>query len=159
MVAVPPRGALGVVMIVIRLATAADQQTITAIIRAVQINRMDLKWQHFVLAVDDNSHTIVGTAQIKQHGDGSRELASIATLPNYRGGGIASQLINHLLAENTGTLYLTCLDKMGAFYERFGFRTTTGPDLPPYFRRLSRVAAAFRFLSNDGHRLLVMRRG
>ena len=146
-------------MISIRPATAADQPTIAAIIRAVQINRMDLKWQHFVLAVDDTRNTVVGTAQIKQHGDGSHELASIATLPDYRGRGIASQLINQLLAQSTGTLFLTCLDKMGPFYERFGFQTITGPDLPPYFRRLTRMAATFLFFSKGGQRLRVMRRG
>jgi N-acetylglutamate synthase-like GNAT family acetyltransferase len=146
-------------MIAIRPATAADQKTITAIIRAVQINPMDLKWPNFVLAVDEDNGTIVGTAQIKQHGDGSHELASIATLPSYRGRGIASQLIHHLLAENSGTLYLTCIDTMGTFYEPFGFRTITEKEMTPYFRRLLRVAATFRFLSDDGHHLLVMQRG
>ena len=147
-----------VAIMIIRPATAADQKTITAIIRAVQINPMDLKWQNFVLAVDGADGAIVGTAQIKQHGDGSHELASIATLPSYRGRGIASQLIHHLLAQHPDTLYLTCIDTMGRFYKPFGFRTITAKELPPYFRRLLRVAATFRFLSDDGHRLLVMRR-
>ena len=49
--------------------------------RAARINPMDLKWANFVVAVDDESGAIVGTGQIKQHGDGSYELASIATVP------------------------------------------------------------------------------
>src|SRR5438552_691984 len=143
-------------MITVRPATAADQKTIKAIIRAVEINPMDLKWQNFVLAVDEDSGGVVGTAQIKRHGDGSHELASIATIPSYRRRGIAHQLINHLLAQRQGVLYLTCLDTMGSFYEQFGFRQITAAEMTPYFRRLMRVAATFRFLSDEGRRLLVM---
>ncbi len=146
-------------MITVRPATAADQKTIKAIIRAVQINPIDLKWQNFVLAVDEDGGAIVGTAQIKRHGDGSHELASIATIPDYRRRGIAHQLINHLIAQHQDVLYLTCLDTMGSFYEQFGFRQITLAEMTPYFRRLLRVAAMFRFLSDDGRRLLVMQRG
>ena len=146
-------------MIVVRPATVADQKTIKAIIRAVQINPTDLKWQNFVLAVDQDSGAIVGTAQVKQHGDGSRELASIATVPSHRQRGIARQLISHLLAEHEGTLYLTCLDTMESFYEKFGFRSITTTEMTPYFRRLMRIAGALNFVSDEGRRLLVMQRG
>jgi amino-acid N-acetyltransferase len=146
-------------MIVVRPATAADQKTIKAVIRAVQINPMDLKWPNFVLAVDQDSGTIVGTAQVKRHGDGSRELASIATVPSHRRRGIAHQLINHLLAEHEGTLYLTCLDTMESFYQQFGFRRIGTHEMTPYFRRLMRIAGALNFVSDEGRRLLVMQRG
>ncbi len=146
-------------MIAVRPATAADQKSIKAIIRAVQINPMGLHWPNFVLAVDQDSRTVVATAQIKRHNDGSRELASIATLPGYRKRGIAHQLINHLLATHEGALYLTCLDTMESFYQQFGFRSITETEMTPYFRRLARIAATFRFLRDDGRRLLVMQRG
>jgi len=146
-------------MIVVRPATAADQKTIKAIIRAVQINPMDLNWPNFVLAVDQDSGAIVGTAQIKQHRDGSQELASIGTLATHRRQGIAHMLINHLLAEHQGTLYLTCLDTMESFYTQFGFRTITLAEMTPYFRRMMRLAETFRFVSDEGRRLRVMQRG
>jgi len=146
-------------MIVVRPATAADQKTIKAIIRAVQINPMGLKWPNFVLAVDQDSGAVVGTAQVKPHGDGSRELASIATVPSHRRRGIAHTLINHLLAEHPGRLYLTCLDTMVTFYEQFGFRTITTTEMTPYFRRLMHVAETFRLVSHEGSRLRVMQRG
>ena len=146
-------------MIVVRPATAADQKTIKTIIRAVQINPMDLNWRNFVLAVDQDSGAVVGTAQIKQHGDGSHELASIATVPTYRQRGIAHQLIYHLLAEHQGTLYLTCLETMESFYEQFGFRSITPTEMTPYFRRLMRIAGTFGFVSDEGRRLRVMQRG
>ena len=146
-------------MISVRLATAADQKTITAIIRAADINPMDLKWPHFALAVDDENGTIVGTGQIKRHGDGSEELASIATIPSHQHRGVAHQIINYLLAQHPEVLYLTCLDTMGPFYEQFGFRTLTRPDMTPYFRRLARLAETFEWLNKSGRRLLVMKRG
>src|SRR4026207_2117218 len=123
-------------MIVIRPAVAADQKRIGAIIREAQINPMDLKWQHFIVAVNDDTQKIVGTAQIKTHGDGSRELASIATVPNYQHQGIATRPIQHWLANSTGPLYLGCRSQLEPFYERFGFRRLMDKEMPPYFRRL-----------------------
>ena len=145
-------------MITIRPATAADQNNIKAIIKEVQINPMDLKWPNFVLAIDPSSGAIVGTAQIKRHGDGSPELASIATIPSHRQQGVAHQLINHLLAQHSGRLYLTCLEMMGPFYEQFGFRKISVDEMTPYFRRLSRIAGALNFAGKEGRRLLVMQR-
>ena len=143
-------------MIVIRPATEADQKRIVAIIREAHINPMDLKWQNFVLAVEAATNEIVGTAQIKQHRDGSRELASIATLPAYQRQGIASRLIQHWLAQTTGPLYLTCVREMGTFYERFGFRSLTDPEMTPYFRRLKKLVKVFEVLSGEAQ-LLVMK--
>jgi N-acetylglutamate synthase-like GNAT family acetyltransferase len=145
-------------MVTIRPATDADQKTIKVIIRAAQINPMDLKWPNFALAVDEASGTVVGTGQIKRHGDGSFELASIATIPSHQRQGVAHQIIHYLITRHVGPLYLTCIDSMGPFYEQFGFRALTEAELPSYFRRLTRIAAAMRFMSNDGRRLLVMKR-
>ena len=145
-------------MVSMRPAAEADQQTIVQIIRAADINPMDLKWQHFVLAIDDETGSIVGTGQIKQHGDGSRELASIATMPSHQHRGIAHQVIEHLLAGSQGRLYLTCLDSLGPFYEQFGFRVVERAEMTPYFRRLTRLAATMMFLTRQSHKLLVMKR-
>ena len=145
-------------MITIRPAAASDQKTITAIIRAADINPMDLKWPNFALAVDEDSGAVVGTGQIKRHGDGSDELASIATIPSYQRRGIAHQVIQYLIERHEGVLYLTCLDTMGSFYEQFGFRQLSPAEFTPYFRRLTRIAGAVRFLSSAQRRLLVMKR-
>jgi N-acetylglutamate synthase-like GNAT family acetyltransferase len=143
-------------MMIVRPATSADQKTITSIIRDAEINPMDLKWPNFALAVDEDSGAVVGTGQIKRHGDGSYELASIATVPSYQRRGVAHQIIQRLLAQHPGVLYLTCLDTMGTFYEQFGFRTVAKDEMTPYFRRLTRIATTFRFLTDQGRQLLVM---
>lgn len=144
--------------ITLRAATAADQPAITALIKTVQINPMDLKWPHFVVAVDDATQAIVATGQIKEHGDGSHELASIGTLPEYRGRGLAHQIIERLMAQHPDTLYLTCLSKMGPLYEQFGFRGLALKEMTPYFRRLTRLANVMQFRAAHEDRLLVMKR-
>src|ERR1700730_18130879 len=57
---------------------------------------MNLKWPNFVVAEDDGA--IVGVGQIKSHGDGSRELASIAVVPARQGQGIARAGLEALLS-------------------------------------------------------------
>ena len=142
----------------LRPATADDQARIIEIVRAAQINPIDLKWPHFLVAVDEATREIVGTGQVKPHRDGSRELASIATLPAYQGQGIASRIIEHLLRQHPGTLHLTCMAHMGPFYERFGFREVPPGEMTPYFRRLSKLASLFMFVGRPGERMLVMKR-
>ena len=143
--------------ITLRPAAAEDQPAINALIKTVDINPMDLKWPHFLLAVDDDTQQVVATGQIKQHGDGSYELASIGTLPEYRGRGLAHQIIARLITQHTGELYLTCLSTMGPLYEQFGFRALTFDEMPTYFRRLTRVAKMAMWLDRRGLKLLVMK--
>jgi ribosomal protein S18 acetylase RimI-like enzyme len=95
---------------------------------------------------------------VKPHRDGTWELASIATLPAYQKQGIASRLIEQLLAQHPGTLQLTCMEHMGAFYEQFGFREVPRAEMTPYFKRLSKLASVFLFVGRPGERLLVMKR-
>jgi len=145
-------------MIALRPAVAGDQERIVQIIRAAHINPMDLKWQNFVVAEDAAAREIVATGQIKTHGDKSRELASIAVIPDHQGQGLARRMIEYLLAENSGVLHLTCRSALGPLYEKFGFRAIGQSEMTPYFRRLSKVAATFMFLARAGETLLVMKR-
>jgi GNAT superfamily N-acetyltransferase len=93
---------------------------------------------------------------VKPHGDGTRELASLAVQPAYRGQGVARQLIEHLLAHHPPPLYLTCRSRLQPLYEKFGFRAVPPADLPLYFRRIARLAALFGrgFASPDGLRVM-----
>lgn len=116
---------------------------------------MNLRWPNFVVAEEGGA--IVGIGQVKAHGDGSRELASIAVVPGRQGQGIGSEIINTLVArEETGVVYLTCRRQLQRYYERFGFRRLGRAQYPTYFRRLipiiNLVAWAF------GTQILVMRR-
>jgi N-acetylglutamate synthase-like GNAT family acetyltransferase len=143
----------------IRTATAEDQTTIRRFIKDARLNPMSLNWPNFVVAQEDGKFDgeVVGVGQVKAHGDGSRELASIVVVRAHQGQGIGSAVIRTLLASNPGAvLHLTCRRELQGYYERFGFRRLNGADYPPYFgRMIPLVNLIGRFA---GMRILVMRR-
>ena len=114
----------------IRPATQADQPAITAMVRAAGINPLSLHWPRFRVAED--AGRVVGVAQIKVHGDGSRELASLAAAPDRQGEGIGGALVQHLLAQPEGQppLYLMCAQPLESYYIRFGFRRVERAEMP-----------------------------
>ncbi len=116
---------------------------------------MALDWHRFVIAEDGDE--IVGMGQIKPHGDGSRELASIAVIPERRGQGIARKIIEHLLAQESDAVYLTCRSQLQSFYTRFGFRRIQVDEMPPYFRRMIRLTNLFSPLM-CGVQIIVMKK-
>ncbi len=140
----------------LRPATQADAATIRQLITQVNINPLGLDWRRFILAVDSNGN-IIGCGQVKPHADSSSELASIAVLPEWRGMGVARAIIQYLLEQHPGRLYLTCRAELGPMYQKFGFRTIQKGEMPPYFRRVSRMVNLFSRLFRRAERLLVMR--
>jgi N-acetylglutamate synthase-like GNAT family acetyltransferase len=139
----------------IRPATESDQATIRRLIREANLNRMSLHWPNFVVAEEEGA--VVGIGQVKAHGDGSRELASIAVVPGRQGEGIGSAIITALLAgEGDRVLYLTCASRLRGYYDRFGFRLIESREYPAYFRRLVPVVNLVAGLF--GIQILVMRR-
>ncbi len=141
----------------LRRASAVDATMIRQIIARVGNNPMALDWQRFTLAIDQEGK-VIGCGQVKPHQDGTCELASIAVLPEWRGRGVARRIIEHLLSENPARLYLTCRDELGPMYAKFGFEVVEYAQMPPYFKRISRLVRLFNRLSHRSHRLLVMRR-
>jgi N-acetylglutamate synthase-like GNAT family acetyltransferase len=116
---------------------------------------MNVHWPNFLVA--DEGGVTIGLGQVKTHRDGSRELASIAVVPERRHEGIASAIIKTLLARETeDVLYLTCQPRLEGYYQRFGFRRIQRADYPPYFRRFMPI---FNFVANwFGAQILVMRK-
>jgi N-acetylglutamate synthase-like GNAT family acetyltransferase len=127
---------------ILRPAVREDARTIRQMIFAERLNPFSLNWRHFTLAEDPNGN-VAGCIQVKTHGDGTRELASLVVRAEFRRQGLARQMIEAILAREEGPIYLTCRASLAPFYNRFGFNTLADPDLSPYFRRLRR---AFRFL-------------
>jgi len=142
--------------IIFRPATANDADEIKALIRLVRINPMNLDWKRFLIA----SHTnrgLVACAQIKPHTDGTREFASLAVHPDFRGQGLVRGIMERLLPTAPRPLYLTCLSSLEPLYKKFGFRSVGKEELTPYFRRLQTLAGTMLNLFRDGESLLVMR--
>ena len=145
----------------LRRATAADQPQITALIRTARLNRLSLDWRRFVVA--DAGGRIVGTGQVKPHGDGARELASIAVAADRQGAGIGGALVATLIALEPPPLYLYCAEYNERYYLRFGFRTLTPAEMPRSLRRIHLFAntllGALNFVTGQQRRLVVMGRG
>lgn len=138
----------------LRPATQSDQKIIEQIVRNAGINPMSLDWHRFLIS-EENGQPI-GIGQIKQHGDGSRELASIAVIPEKRGQGVASEIIRALLARENGDVYLTCRAPLESFYNQFGFRSVGRAEMTPYFKRLHRIGNFFARLAKT--KMLVMKK-
>ncbi len=142
-----------------RRARQEDAPAIRALIHEVGINPTALDWRRFLLAVTPVSQGVtpvsqgisadrmIGCGQVKPHGDGTRELASIAVVADYRGQGVARALIERLMAENPPPLYLTCRSTLGPFYAKFGFRRVAEEEAPPYFQRILRLVKVMRVFS------------
>lgn len=149
-------------MFSLRAATRDDRNAIRELVLTGRINPSGLDWQRFVVAVYESGE-IIGCGQIKPHSDGCRELASIAVAPTWRGKGVARAIIEHLLAQSDeqmphSHLYLMCRSGLRPFYEKFGFRVIQEAEMPPYFKRVSRLASLIDIVRKEGEKLLVMKR-
>ncbi|HUG34972.1 MAG TPA: GNAT family N-acetyltransferase [Anaerolineales bacterium] len=142
--------------IVLRPARESEARQIKDLIRLVGINPMGLDSRRFIVAVDVQDQ-VIGTGQLKPHGQDILELASIAVSPDRRGEGIARAIIENLLKDSPRPLYLTCLSTMGPLYEKFGFVSLPYAEMPKYFQRLSRMANIVMTFAREGEHLLVMK--
>ena len=146
--------------ITIRPAVGTDQSTIESFIQQARLNPRNLHWEHFLIAEENGN--IVGIRQVKIHKQGTREVASGFVLPEYRRQGISAQLLNTILAQETGPLYLMCRDKRTYDYESFGFRQVAVKELPADFRteyRIGRIVTSLlSMFSKDKVRIVPMKR-
>jgi N-acetylglutamate synthase-like GNAT family acetyltransferase len=148
-------------MFSLRPATHEDFTAIRSLIHKVNINPTGLDWRRFMVATSLDGK-IIGCGQIKLHRDGDHqiyELASIAVQPEWRGQGVARALIERLLGDHPGTLYLTCRARLGSFYKRFGFRPIVKDAMPTFYRRLSRFVEIFTQRNPADEKMLVMKMG
>lgn len=141
----------------VRQARVHDQKTIRSLVWGAKLNPLDLNWARFIVAVDADDK-VIGCGQIKIHSDDSYELASLAVAPDWRRRGVARHIIETLLMQNPGTLYLMCRSGLGPFYIRFNFRAIEEAQMPVYFRRISRVFRWLRKFRLSRQSLLVMRK-
>ena len=144
----------------IRQAVEADQAVISAMVRAAQLNPINVRWQNFQVAVEDDGR-IAGVGQLRPHKDGSLELASLAVLPACQHRGIGSRLMQALMAERRPPIYLFCEQELAEFYDRFGFKPVDAKSLPAPLARLfwagSMIKRIDRLLGRSSTRLIGMR--
>jgi hypothetical protein len=127
---------------------------------APRLNPTGLDWRRFLVDQDDGK--IVGVGQVKLHGDGNRELASLAVVSRRQGRCVGAVIVRALLAREAGPNFLYCAQGLVGYYERFGFRPVGPRETTPYLRRVRLVAnALFRLIGlvrRDVPRLIVMKR-
>ena len=87
-----------------RQATELDQPAIRALVHSERLNPIGINWPNFLVAAMGDR--IVGAAQVRKHSDGSRELGSLVVAKDARGHGIASRMIDTLLAEEREPIWL-----------------------------------------------------
>ena len=128
---------MGLVVEQIRRATVADQTSIRRLVRQAKLNPRSLDWRAFVIAEAEGKP--VGVAQVRRHRDGSMELASLVVVAKDRGHGIATDMVDALLSEETQPVF-TLLDRRYAeHFTRWGFQPIPATDLPAPLRRQLRV--------------------
>ena len=144
-------------MFKLRPASDEDAAAIRSLVRAGQINPIGLNWERFMVAENEDGE-VIGCCQVKPHRDGSNELASLVVHPDWRGQGIARELIEHFLSANRGDLYLMCRSNLAPLYEKFGFQAVPREELPRYFKRIMRLMGVFEVFTDDGEGGLIMKR-
>jgi N-acetylglutamate synthase-like GNAT family acetyltransferase len=144
-------------MFTLRPATEEDAPIIRQLVRIGQINPTGLRSQRFVVAESDKGQ-VIGCGQVKPHGDGSDELASLVVHPDWRGQGVARAIIEHFIGDYDGDLYLMCRENLGPLYEKFGFQSVPQDEMPRYFQRIMRMLGLLDRVMSDGERVLIMKR-
>lgn len=142
---------------IVRPALKRDHQAIKRIIHLVHINPFGVNWKRFYIA-EMPQGVLIGCGQIKQHSDGSLELASIAVDENRRGRGVARAIISRLLIkESRRPLYLMCRARLSILYKKFGFHPIHPVEMPKYFSRIHRAERIFTKDVKPENRLMIMR--
>ncbi|MGI8589117.1 MAG: GNAT family N-acetyltransferase [Chloroflexia bacterium] len=103
----------------LRPARAADEAAIRKLVRAAQLDPTQMRWPQF--RVVECGGRVVACGQLRRFA-GAQELGSLVVLPSRRGQNLGARLVEQLIAEASGPLYLECQGALVPFYAGFGFR-------------------------------------
>lgn len=143
-----------------RRATEYDRPAIKALMRGERVNPTGINWPNFLVAA--TADRIVGAAQVRHHSDGSRELGSLVVAKDMRGYGIASRLIDTLLADEGEPIWMITPEAHASVYARWGFEPIEPSAAPVKVRfnwrigSLARIVSFFRRLPR--RRLVILER-
>jgi amino-acid N-acetyltransferase len=140
-----------------RHATELDQSAIRALVHSERLNPIGITWTNFLVAA--MGERIVGAAQVRKHSDGSRELGSLVVAKDARGNGIASRMIDTLLAEEREPIWLITSEPFANAYARWGFyriEPRTAPVKVRHNYRMGSMARIISFFRRQPRRQLVI---
>ncbi len=113
---------------VLRPARAGDIWEIRKLVLSAKLDPTQLRWSQFW--VIEREGRLVAGGQLRNF-PGAQELGSVVVAPAWRGRGLGSYLVKHLIQEATQPLYLECLgSRLASFYTRFGFVAIAWQELP-----------------------------
>lgn len=141
----------------IRPATMADRDDINALVRSEALNPNDLDWRRFL--VFTHGAQILGAVQMRRHADGARELGSLVVRPQARCHGVATRLIDALLATQSSRVWMITGYAFATHYAQWGFRHTEPSAVPASIRRnyrLGRLAGVISLLKGRRPKKLVI---
>ncbi len=113
---------------ILRPARTQDQWAIRLLVLAAKLDPTQLRWQQFWVIESDGR--LVACGQLRSF-SGAQELGSVVVAPGWRGRGLGTYLVQHLVQLAKTPLYLECLGgRLAIFYARFGFVPVNWQDLP-----------------------------
>lgn len=128
---------------ILRPAIAQDIWAIRKLVLQAWLDPTQLRWSQFQVIECDGQLVACGQLRVFQ---GAQELGSVVVAPTWRGRGLGTYLVQHLIATATQPLYLECLgSQLASFYADFGFLQVSWRELPRALKfkfGLSALAAA-----------------
>ena len=113
---------------VLRPACAKDIWAIRKLVWLAKLDPTQLRWSQFWVIKSDGQLVACGQLRCFR---GAQELGSVVVAPAWRGRGLGTYLVKHLVEQATQPLYLECLgSRRTMFYARFGFVSVSWHELP-----------------------------
>ena len=113
---------------ILRPAQAQDKWAIRLLVLAAKLDPTQLRWQQFWVIESDMR--LVACGQLRSFPE-AQELGSVVVAPGWRGQGLGTCLVEHLVQSAKQPLYLECLgSRLAMFYTRFGFVPVNWQELP-----------------------------
>lgn len=112
------------------------------------------KQQDLMYAAINSNNEVCAALRLLSY-DNFLFLRSVLTAQDYRGQGIATELIHHTLAKQVLPIYTLPTPLAVPLYERLGFQTVSKPEIP---EQLLATYRRFR-QGNDGSRVMVINSG
>ncbi len=113
---------------ILRRACAQDIWAIRKLVLSAKLDPTQVRWSQFWVIECEGS--VVACGQLRSFAQ-AQELGSLVVESAWRGRGLGSFLVKHLIQEATEPLYLECLgSRLATFYTRFGFVPIAWQELP-----------------------------
>ena len=118
----------------IRPALPTDHDAIVGLVRSERLNPNGLEWPNFLVATEHDH--LIGAVQLRRHHDGAQELGSLVVERSSRGKGLATRLIDSLLASTPGGRILMITGRQHvSHYSAWRFRPIAAFDAPASIMR------------------------